>query len=502
MSFNQQITPPKMHKKPHTTKIHGMNIDDPYFWFRNRELPEVKEHLMAENQYTEKIMSPFSKIQESLWQELKNRIKEADESYPVQRGDYFYYTKDLAGKEYKVYCRKHKSREAKEEVILDLNQLAQDRDYLQLGDLKITPNNQWMAYSLDYDGSEEFVVYFKNLENAQTLPFTIKNTAPNFQWLNDNKTLFYLELDDKHRPNKVFRYEINNEPQKAQLIFEEKDPDYHVSLSKANSQQYLFLNIHSHATSEAWYMNANDTQSEFKIISPRTKSVVYDVEDSGQNSFFVYTNKNATNFKILEANIGEANEKNWREVISHRENVYISNFEVFKDRLILTERKNGLQHLRCFNHKTQQSSIIPVPEENCDIGGYVNYEFESPIYYFSYSSLITPLSVLSYNFTNQQVEVCKTKEVPTYDKSLYHTERIFAKSHDGKNIPISLLFKKDLLKDGTNPCYLYGYGSYGLNIVPYFRANIFSLIDRGFIFAIAHIRRSSTMGRPWYEDGK
>ena len=502
MKFNLELQAPQMAKKNHVIKVHDQEIQDPYFWFREKELPEVNEHLHAENDYTEKQMAPLAPTQDEIWDELKGRIKEADESYPIKRGDYYYYSKDLAGKEYKVYCRKFNSRDAQEEVLLDLNKLAEGKDYLQLGDIKVTPDNKIMAYSLDYDGSEEFTIYFKNLDSNQVYPPSITGTYPSFQWANDNKTFYYLELDDKHRPNKVFKYELGSNPEKSELVFEEKDPDYHVHLSKSMSQNYIFVQIFSHATSEAWYLDASNPMGEFKIVSPRRKSVIYDLEDSGNDSFFVYTNDEATNFKILKAPIGEQDYKQWQEIIPHDENVYISGFEVFKNRILLTERVQGLLRIRDYDYVNNKWQNIPMPEENCDIGSYINYEFDSPCYYFSYSSLITPSSVLSYQFDNQQVEICKTKEVPTFNKDLYKTERIFAKSHDGTEVPISLMYKKDLPKDGKTPCYLYGYGSYGLNIPPYFRPNILSLIDRGFVYAIAHIRGSATMGRKWYENGK
>ncbi|MCB0392787.1 MAG: hypothetical protein KDD58_15965, partial [Bdellovibrionales bacterium] len=230
MSFDKKLIPPKMAKKEHVTKIHNIEIEDPYYWFRQKDLPEVINHLKAENEYTKKQLEPYTELQNELWNELKNRIKENDETYPIKHGDYYYYSKEIAGQEYKVYCRKHKSREAQEEVILDLNILAKDQDYLQLGDIKITLNNQIMAYSLDFNGSEEFQVFFKDLQRNELLDLTIKNTSPDYQWSNDNKTFYYLELDKNHRPNKLFKLDIEHGSSPPTLIFEEKDPDYHMSL--------------------------------------------------------------------------------------------------------------------------------------------------------------------------------------------------------------------------------------------------------------------------------
>lgn len=307
-------------------------------------------------------------------------------------------------------------------------------------------------------------------------------------------------MDKNHRPNKLFKLDIEHGSSPPTLIFEEKDPDYHMSLDKSRTNNYIFINIFSHATSEVWYLEANNSQSECLCVFPRKKSVIYNVEDSGYKSFFIHSNENAVNFKVIEVPIN--NMEDIKEVIPHNPQVYCSEIEVFEDRIILLERENGLKRFRDFQYKENKSTIINVPEENCEISSYVNFDFNSSNFYFSFSSLITPPSVLSYNFKDQSVEFCKTKDIPYYDKSKYTTKRVFATGHDGVQIPISLVYSKDLTLDGNSPCYLYGYGSYGLNISPFFRSNIFSLIDRGFIYAIAHIRGSSTMGREWYENGK
>ncbi len=502
MAFDPHIHPPKMEKKPYTTTVHGQELSDPYYWFRNRELPEVIDHLKAENEYTNKQLSKFDQLHKKLWKELKGRVKDSDESYPVKKGDYYYYSKDVEGHEYRIFCRKYKNLEANEEIILDLNQLAEGKDYLSLGDFKISSDNNTLAYSLDDNGSEEYTIYFKNLKENWLYNEIFFNTSPNFEWGNDNKSFYFLELDPNHRPNKVFKYELGLPVDSKTLVYEEKSPDYHVSINKAKTHSYLFINIFSHATSEILYLNLNLNPSIPQMILKREASIHYEVDDSGNNTFFVYTNKEATNFKIAEAPIGSDSEDEWKIIVEHNPDVYISDFEIFKDRIVLTERFNGINRLRDYNYKTHKSYIIEVPEENCELGSYENLNFYSETFYFTYSSLVTPLSILSYNFETHQVEFCKTKDIPGYDSSLYETKRHFFKSHDGELVPISLLYKKGFIPDGTAPCYLYGYGSYGLNIPPAFRSHIFSLVDRGFVYAIAHIRGSSTMGRHWYENGK
>ncbi|MCB9026048.1 MAG: S9 family peptidase [Bdellovibrionaceae bacterium] len=502
MAFNIKLDPPRMKQHPHHFKKHNVEISDPYFWFRNKDLPGVIEHLEAENNYVQQQMHPYKETQDKILDELKIRTKEEDLSYPIKYGDFYYYSKELAGKEYSIYCRKYKNLNSPEEVLLDLNILAEGKEYLDLGELKISPDHKILAYCLDYDGSEKFSIFFKDLVTGELLPQKLTNCAPSLEWCNDNQHIYYLELNEKHVANKVYFYKIGEPVLSAQMIYTEKDPDYHLDLSKSKSGNFIFLQSFTHANSETQYISAQSLEKEFSLVSARRKGVIYNVEDSGHNSFIIYTNDQATNFKIMEAAVGETDHNQWQELISHNENIYISDIDVFNDHILLSERHQGLPRLRDFIYSTKQFVNISLPEENCYISSYVNYDFNGPYFYFSYSSLISPPSVLTYNFSSSEVTTCKVKEVPTYIKSKYVTKRILAKSHDGKEIPISLVYNKELQKNGSHPCYLYAYGSYGINISPYFRQYIFSLIDRGFIFAIAHVRGGAMMGRHWYEDGK
>ena len=501
MSLDSSVLPPKMKKQPYSRTLHGQELNDPYFWFRFKEDPAVLEHLQLENDYTAKLLLPYTEMQTTLFNELKQRTLPSDQSFPVKYGDYFYYSKEVEGKEYPIYCRKFKSLESCEETLLDLNHLAKGKDYLELGSLKISPHHKILAFSLDYDGSEEFTIFFKDLITGDVLPDRIKKTYPNFEWCNDSRHIYYLTLNEKHIPAEVYRWDLDN-PGQPRLIYKESDPDYHLGLYKSMTQNFLFLQSSTHATTETQFMSANSPQEHFNNLSPRKRGVIYNVEDSGRQTFIIHTNDEAINFKIMEARYNSLNEESWSELLPHDEGIYIKNLEVFKDHILLEERHFGLPRLRDLQLSSKRTTSLKLPEENCHLGSYVNYEFDSPCFYFSYSSLVTPPSVLAYEFATSQVKTCKSKEIPTYRKEDYMTQRIFAKSYDGTEVPISLLYRKDLNRNGENPCYLYGYGSYGININPYFRQYVLSLVDRGFVFAIAHVRGGAIMGREWYEQGK
>lgn len=489
---------------PKTDSIHGEVRVDNYFWLRNRNNPEVIEYLEAENKYTEAMMKHTEKLQEQLYQELLGRIKETDLSVPEKIDAYYYYTRTEEGKQYPTYCRKKGNLEAEEEILLDQNALAAGHKYLRIGVYKISPNHQFLAYSIDPTGSETYTLYVKDLNSGELLEDKILNTYYDVEWANDNKTLFYSILDEAKRPYKIYRHGLGNDPKADVLVYHEKDEAFYIDISKTKSKAYLLVTLRSKTTSEVHYLEADRPTENFRGIHPRQHEMEYYL-DHHSDKFFIRTNENAKNFKLMETLLTAPSKKNWKEVIPHRDSVKIEGLNVFKNHLVVYERENGLKKIR-IHHAGNVGSCFYVdfPEPVYTFLPDRNPDFNTNILRFNYASLVTPRSVYDYNMEHKTRELKKQYEVlGGYDPALYKSERIFAKASDDAIIPISLVYKKEMFKkDGSNPLYLYGYGSYGYSIDPYFDSNRLSLLNRGFIYAIAHIRGGGEMGRQWYDQGK
>ncbi len=481
--------------------VNGHERTDDYFWLRNRGDSNVIAYLEAENNYTDAIMASTNKLQTKLYDEMVARIKETDLSVPVKNGDYFYYSRTEEGKQYDIYCRKQGSLDAEEEIILDLNQMAEGKEYLALSSYEVSPNHQMLAYSLDTAGNENYTLYFKNLTNGEILSESIPKTG-NAAWSTDNKTIFYSVEDDTHRPYKLYRHTLNSTTDNDELIYHEKDLAYFLWVSLSKSEKYIFMYLGSQVTTEIHYLDAGKPKDNLKIIQPRQQDMEYDVAHHG-DWFYITTNDNAKNFKLVKTPVSKPGKDNWQEVIAHSDTATITGIDIFKDFLIVFERVNGLKQIMIRDLKTNSDHYVEYPEPVYTVYGGNNPDFNSDVLRFTYMSLVTPRSVFDYNMQTKERELKKQTEVlGGYDPELYESERIFATSHDGVQIPISLVYKKGLKKDGTNPLYLYGYGAYGYSSEPYFSSRRLSLLDRGFIHAIAHIRGGSEMGRHWYEDGK
>ena len=498
----QTPIPPKAKIIAHRDTTFSDVRSDNYFWLRERENPDVRAYLEAENNYTEQMMQHTKPLQETLYEEMVGRIKETDESVPYRLGDYFYYTRTEEGKQYRVHCRKKGSLDAAEEILLDENEQAGGHKYFRVGVFQVSPDQNMLAWSEDTTGGEKYTVYFKNLKNGEILEDQIPDTYYSLAWANDNKTVFYNILDEAMRPYKLFRHILGTEAKDDALVYHEKDEKFFLEIKRSKSGRYLFMDLRSQITSEIRYLNAGTPQGIFKIITPRKNKVEYFAADQGKY-FYIQTNDGAINFKLIRTPVNHTAKKYWQEIIPGREDITISSFELFKNYLVVFEREKGLDKIRVKENGRTDFSALTFDEADYSVWPVDNRDYNLPVLRFGYSSLKTPRTVFDYDLKTKQRTLKKQQIVlGGYDPQQYVTERLFATATDGAKIPISLIYKKGLKKDGGNPLYLYGYGSYGINIEPYFSVSRVSLLDRGFVYAIAHIRGSSTMGRMWYENGK
>ena len=501
-SARATLTPPVAKTDPKVDTVHGEARVDNYFWLREKSNPEVIAYLEAENKYTEAMMQHTEDFQEQLYQELLGRIKETDLSVPEKIDDYHYYTRTEEGKQYPIYCRKQGNLEAAEEILLDQNALSEGHEYLEVGVYEISPNHQLLAYSTDTTGGESYTLYIKDLNTGQLLADQIPNTYYSVEWASDNQTLFYTTLDAAKRPYKLYRHQLGSDPAADPLIYHETDESFFLDISKTRSKAYLLMELENINTSEVRYLEADQPTGDFNVVSPRQSELEYSVEHHG-DQFFIVTNADAVNFKLMRASVNNPSRANWQEMIPHREAVKLDGVSAFQNHLVISEREDGLQKIRVRNLATDEEHAVTFPEPVYTVRQGRNPEFNTTTLRFNYASLVTPMSVFDYEMDARTRELKKQDEVlGGYDPSLYESERIFAKAADGTPVPISIVYKKGLTKDGGNPLLLYGYGSYGINSDPYFSSNRLSLLDRGFIYAIAHIRGGEEMGRAWYEKGK
>jgi oligopeptidase B len=496
-------------KKPHPITQHNQTRIDNYFWLRERENPATLQYLHSEDDYQQEMTGHTLALQETLFQEMKARLQEDDNSVPEQIDDFFYYTRNAKNQQYPLYCRKHGSIEAPEEVLLDQNALAEGHSFCRVGAYSISPDHTKLAYSVDEDGSEKCVLYIKDLTNGQHLPEKIHNTYGDvydhegIAWANDNQSLFYVRLDASQRPAKLYRHLLGQNPANDPLLYHESDESYFLFVLKSRSQAYILAFSHATTTDEWRILPADQPQADFKLFQPRQTGLEYTIEHHGQ-SFFVRTNENAQNFRLMKTALTATERENWQEIIPHRADTLIDEIQAFENYLVLHERKNGLKQIRISDPDGQTNlRYVPFPEPVYTYSPENNPHFASNTLRFSYSSLVTPKSIIDFDIQNGHWQLKKQDEIPSgYDPSLFTCQREFATAPDGTRIPISLLYKKGLKLDGQNPTLLYGYGSYGMSVDPGFNASRLSLVERGFVFAIGHIRGGSEMGRAWYENGK
>jgi oligopeptidase B len=496
-------------KRPHVITQHGRTRSDDYFWMRYRDDPAVLEYLKAENAYLDKVMRHTKSLQERLFQEMKARIKEDDSTVPERRGDYFYYTRTETGKQYPTYCRKHGSLGSPEEMLLDQNALAEGKTFCRVGAFAVSPDDQKLAYSIDADGSETCLLYIKDLATGTLCSEVIANTYggvyshDGVAWAGDSTTLFYMTLDEALRPDKLYRHLVGTDPAQDVLLYHEADETFYLSVARSRSGAYIMA--HSEATlSDEWrILPADRPQGELRIFQRRRKDVEYDIEHLGE-VFYVVTNEKAQNFRLMATPVSATAHKNWREMIPHRADVLIEGAAAFAGNLVLFERRDGLEQIRISSADGLSNvRYVPFPEPVYSIDPLANPEFTTNLVRFTYSSPITPNSVIDFHMDTGAWEMKKQDEIPSgHDPAQYTTERLHAVAADGTKVPLSIVYKKGLKKDGGNPTLLYGYGSYGSSTDDAFNSNRFSLIDRGFVFAIAHVRGGAELGRSWYDNGK
>jgi oligopeptidase B len=498
----QELSPPVAKQKPDADTIYGDIYIDNYSWLEQRDDPEVIAYLKAENKYTEEMMEHTQDLQKKLFDETIGRIKETDLTVPYKIDNYWYYTRTEKGKQYPLYCRKKDNLNAKEEIILNHNKLAEGLNYCELGILKVSPDHNYLAYSIDTAGSERYTLHIKHLRNDTLLNEKIKNIGYSVQWANDNETVFYTVLDNTERPFKLYSHRLGTLQSDDKLIYKEKDPSFFVYIEKSKNKRFLFIETGSHITSEVYYLRSDNPDGNFKLFQERESNIEYYVE-SLKDKFIILTNENAENFKMVSAPITQPSKKNWKEIIPHRDSVKIDRFDIFRDYTVLYEREKGLQKIRIIQHNGEGDYYITFPEPVYALWRGNNPEFDSNTLRFQYSSLVTPRTVIDYNMETGEREVKKQYEVVgDYDKTNYKSERIFATAKDSTMIPISLVYKKNMVIDGTNPLILYGYGAYGSSYDTYFSSIRLSLLNRGFIYAIAHVRGGGELGKQWHEKGK
>ncbi len=491
---------PKAKIVEHRDTTHGDVRIDNYHWLRGKEKPEVISYLEEENAYMEALTAHTKGLQKELYDEMVARIKETDLSVPVKNGDYYYYTRTEEGKNYRIYCRKKGNLETEEEILLDGNQLAEGKKYFSIGNFEVSDDHKLLAYSVDFDGSEQYDIYVKNLETGEMLADKVEKTAGTIVWANDHKTIFYNTLDEARRPYRLFRHQLGATDDK--LIYEEKDDAYFLYPYKTKSKRFIALYLGSKVTHEYHFLDADNPTGNFELFAARKQNEEYSVTHHG-NDFYVLTNDKALNFKLMKTPVGKTARSNWTAVIPHDDKVLLSSVEAFKDHLVVYGRKDGFKNIRIMDLNSNKSHEVEFPEPVYTYWGSGNPDFNTDLVRFTYSSPVTPRTVYDYDMATKKFILKKEYEVlGGYDKNDYVTERTFATAKDGTKIPISIAYKKGLKKDGNNPCYIRSYGSYGSSSDPYFSSARISLLNRGFVYAIGHIRGGSEMGRQWYEDGK
>ncbi len=494
--------PPVAKKIPVVDTLFGTVMTDNYHWLREKTNPEVIDYLKAENAYTDSMTAGTVALQDKIYNEMVGRIKETDLSLPVFRDGYYYYSRDEKGKQYKIYCRKKGSQDAPEEIMLDVNQLGEGKSFTSVGGMTVSPNQQLLAYAWDTAGNEIYSVYVKDLATGKVYSDVIPAAANDLQWGNDNATLFYTTLDETLRPYRLWRHALGSDPAKDVMIYEEPDQRFALGLGKTKSKAYIFMILGSTVTSEYRYLDANNPTGEFKMFAPRRQDIEYSVEHHG-NKFFVLTNDGAKNFRLMETPVTATAPTDWKEVIPGSDTVKLDEMEIFQDYLVLGERIKGLTQIQVRDLSSGEHHLITFPEADFFVGISENPEFVTNTLRFSFQSMVTPSSIFDYNMATKERKLMKQREVlGGYDPTQYQSERIFAKAPDGAEVPISIVYKKGFKKDGTAPCFLMGYGAYGISMDPWFSSGRLSLLDRGFVYAVAHIRGGGEMGRMWYEDGK
>jgi len=505
-SLNSAILP-KAEKIEHLTEIQGTKLEDPYAWLRDKNWPKVEDpkilnYLNAENAYTKSIMGPYQKQQDALYQEIIGRIKLDDSTVPIQKNNYYYYSRTEKDSNHPIYCRKQNSLTAPEEIILNANDIALNKSYFNLAEMQVSQDHQKLLYSADYTGAERHTIRVKNLKTGKELPDTVENSLGSVFWNKNGTGFFYTKVSDKWRTEEVYFHKLGDDQKNDVLLYKELDETFWVSLDQSSTQRFIFIDSSSKDSTEVRYIDLNQDKIEPVLIQTRKKDHQYAVDQQG-DLFYILTNDTGKNFRITTTPLSHPDQSHWKEFIAHNPDVYLTDLGLYQQHLAVSAKENGLTKIKIIHLPSNQESIIQFPDPTYE-ADLTFTTFDANGARITYSSLVTPRSVLEYSFADKKLNTLKTLEIPSgYNKDLYHSERVFATSKDGTKVPISIVYKKSLFKkEGKNPLYLYGYGAYGSAVPVRFRTDILSLLDRGFVYAIAHIRGGDDMGYEWYESAK
>jgi oligopeptidase B len=501
------VQPPIARRQQTETTIHGRRLVDDYAWLRQKTSPEVTAFLEQENAYTRAVMKPTEELQAKLYAEMIGHIKETDVSVPFRDGDYFYYSRTEQGAQYPIYCRKHGSLDAGEEIMLDMNQLASGEAFMALGALTVSDDGNLLAYSTDTTGFRQYTLHIKDLRTGEVLADQAQRVG-SVVWAADNRTLFYtVEDEETKRQHQLFRHVVGKPQSEDALVYEEADERFNVGAGRTRDDKYIVLESASHTASEEQFLAAGDPEGRWTLIEPRRENIEY-YADHRDGLWYIRVNDTARTFRVVTAPVSTPGRAHWQELIAHRTDVMLEELELFQSFAVLVERSNGLPHLRVMHFDGQgafagPSSQIAFPEPTYSAHPHVNREFVTDTFRYGYQSLVSPASVFEYDVKTNQSTLLKELEIPGgFDRSLYRSERLFATAPDGTGIPVSLVYRKDMKGEGTNPLYIYGYGSYGYSLPVGFNSNRLSLLDRGFVLAYAHIRGGGDMGKPWHDAGR
>ncbi|NHF59201.1 S9 family peptidase [Flavobacteriaceae bacterium TP-CH-4] len=500
-----QIPAPVAKKQPKELEKHGDVRTDDYYWMNDRENPEVISHLEAENAYYQKMTEHTNDFQTALFEEMKSRIKEDDTSVPYKNNGYWYITRFETGQQYPIYSRKKETLDAEEEIMFNGNEMSVGHEFFNLGGLSISPNNELAAFGVDTVSRRQYTLQIKNLSTGEVYDDKIDNTTGGAVWADDNKTLFYTKKDPVTlRADKIYKHVLGTPESADELVFNEEDETFGTYVYKTKSKKYIVIGSYSTLTSEFQILKASDPNGTFQVFSPRERGLEYSISHYDDH-FYVLTNKDgATNFKLMKVHLDNTNAENWEEFIPHREDVLLEDLTIFKEFYVLSERENGLNKLKIVRWDDNDSYYLPFESETYTAYVSTNPDFDTEILRYAYNSMTTPSSTIDFNMKTMEKEVKKEQEVlgGKFHKDNYREKRVWATARDGVKVPISLVYHKDTPLDKNTPILQYAYGSYGATIDPYFSSVRLSLLDRGFVYALAHIRGGQYLGRPWYEDGK
>ncbi|MDR3614734.1 MAG: S9 family peptidase [Candidatus Obscuribacterales bacterium] len=503
-AVENQAAAPIAKKIPHVIDLHGDTLVDNYHWMRKSTETgydvDLMPHLIAENAHHDAYMSDTVALQDTLFAEMRARIKEADQSVPAKRGRYSYYSRTEEGKQYSKHCRRLNRPGSAEEIFLDVDQLAEGHKFFEIAAMAISPSGNFLAYTYDTKGFRQYTLVVKNLRTGEILPDTAERVT-SIAWAADNKTIFYTTEDEvSKRADSLFVHKLRQK--KHQLVYQEPDELFRLAVSKTRLGEMIYLSSESHTTSETSYIRADSPRDSFKLILPRQDEIRYSVDEDGRGNFYMVTNDGAKNFRLVKTPVADPNPHNWQEIVPHRENVLLDGCDLFANHLVVYEKDSGLDKVSIHDLANGGVHQVSFPEPAYVVSASANHEYGASDLRLSYASMVKPSSVLSYDMNTLAMTVLKTQEVPTYNPDLYESERIFATASDGTQIPMSIVYRKGMIKNGNNPLLLYAYGSYGYGMPTGFSANRVSLLDRSYIFVIAHIRGGNEMGEEWHEQGK